>query len=106
MPGFFLRGAYMSDGQYRVPFRQNEATMIMGVEAPKLMGSIVLWVGMSILGFSAIGIGMAVGYWIFYNKAKQNAGMKGGVVHTLWRNGLWADGKKYKYNPIDPDLYS
>lgn len=67
--------------------------MIMGVEAPKLMGSIVLWVGMSILGFNAIGIGMAVGYWIFYNKAKQNAGMKGGVVHTLWRNGLWADGK-------------
>ena len=96
----------MSEGPYRVPFRQNHPTMIMGVEAPKLVGSVILWVGMSILGLNTIGIGVAVSYWIFYNRTQREGGMKGGVLHVLWRQGLWMDGKKSKYNPTDPDLYS
>ncbi|MGL5126908.1 MAG: hypothetical protein ACRC7D_01725 [Aeromonas popoffii] len=92
--------------QYRVPFRQNNPTLIMGVEAPRLVGSIILWVGMSILGFNLIGIGFGLAYWVMYKKMQGDGGLKGGIIHTLWRLGLWVDGKKHKYNPQNPDLYS
>lgn len=92
--------------QYRVPYRQNDPTLIMGVEAPRLVGVIILWVGMSILGFNLIGIAFGLAYWVMYKKLQGAGGLKGGVIHTLWRYGLWADGKKHKYNPQNPDLYS
>ena len=48
------------------------------------MGSIVLWVGMSILGFNAIGIGMAVGYWIFLQQGQTERWNEGqGSSHSL-----------------------
>ncbi len=50
--------------QYRVPFRQNNPTLIMGVEAPRLAGSIILGVGMSILGFNFLGVGFGQAYWV------------------------------------------
>lgn len=95
----------MSDHQYRVPFRQNYPTLVMGVEAPKLIGAVIIWVGMSIFDLNMPGAGLAIAYWIFYSKTQGHGSLKGGVVHTLWRIGLWADGKKYQYDPNNPDLY-
>lgn len=95
----------MSDDRYRVPFRQNDPTLIMSIEAPKLMGTIVLWVGPAVFGLGLVGMILGLSYWIFYNRMRGNGTLKGAVLHGLWRMGLWVDGNKYKYDPNNPDLH-
>lgn len=96
----------MNDNQYKIPFRQNQPVIILGVEATQLFGSIIVAIGpMLIFRMNVLGIILGVAYWVIYSRLRAETGLQGGVLHKIWRVGLWFGGKKYNYDPTKPDVY-
>ncbi len=97
----------MSEQPYKIPFRQNQPVIVLGVEATQLFGSIIVAIGpMLIFRMNMLGMALGIIYWVAYSRLRVNSGLPGGILHKIWRLGLWVDGKKYKYDPTQPDLYS
>lgn len=92
---------------YKLPIRQNDPVIILGMESTQLVGSVIMFVGPALIfRMNLLGMILAIAFWKFYSMTKINAGLKGGATHHLWRAGLWGSGDKYKYDATKPDLYS